>query len=89
MRDEMASMAWDPAARIGGCLLVIFRPATKCGSAGLELRVVETVVIAGVDDLLDRHPVSVPQASIFWEQSAAGVHSSRAPIRMSVGFQAI
>src|SRR5262245_18830086 len=49
-----------PAARIGGCLLVVFQPVTKHGSAGLELRVVETVVNAGVDDLLDRHPVGAP-----------------------------
>src|SRR5262245_58457480 len=49
-----------PAARIGGCLLVVFQPVTKHGPDGLELRVVETVVNAGVDDLLDRHPVGAP-----------------------------
>src|SRR5215471_15152593 len=49
-----------PAGRIGGCLLVVFEPVTKHGPAGLELRVEETVVNAGVDDLLDRHPVDAP-----------------------------
>src|SRR6266700_5612879 len=44
-----------PAGRIGGCLLVVFQPVTKYFPAGLELRVVETVVNAGVDDLLERH----------------------------------
>src|SRR6516164_8911738 len=46
-----------PAGRIGGCLLVVFEPVTKHGPAGLELRVIETVVNVGVDDLLDRHSV--------------------------------
>jgi len=33
---------------------------TKYFPAGLELRVVETVVNAGVDDLLERHSVGAP-----------------------------
>src|SRR5215475_8671905 len=49
-----------PAGRICGCLLIVFQPVTKHGPAGLKLRVVETVVNAGVDDLLDRHPVGAP-----------------------------
>src|SRR6267378_5450045 len=49
-----------PTGRVGGCLLVVFQPVTKNGPAGLELRVVEAVVNAGVDDLLERNTVGAP-----------------------------
>ena len=49
-----------PAGRIGGCLLVVFQPVTKYFPARLELRVVETVVNAGIDDELYRRSVSAP-----------------------------
>src|SRR5215510_10810718 len=54
-----------PTGRICGCLLIVFQPVTKHGPAGLELRVVETVVNAGVDDLLDRHPVGAPSVNFL------------------------
>ena len=41
-------------------LAVVFQPVTEQGPAGLEVRVIETMVRAGIDDQLDRRPVVAP-----------------------------
>jgi hypothetical protein len=67
------------------CRAVVFHPVIKQGHAGLEVRVIESVVRAGIDNELDWRPVVAPQLAILLEQSAAGVQSSRAPTKMSMG----
>src|SRR5262245_61099251 len=42
------------------CLAVVFQPVTKDGPAGLKLRVIETVVRAGIHNKLDWRPVVAP-----------------------------
>src|SRR6266404_374053 len=42
------------------CLAVVFQPVIKQGRAGLEVRVIESVVRAGVDNQLDWRPVVAP-----------------------------
>jgi len=42
------------------CLLVVFQPVTQHGPAGLKVRVIETVVRAGIHNKLDWRPVVAP-----------------------------
>src|SRR5258708_23851698 len=42
------------------CLAVVFHPVIKQGHAGLEVRVKESMVRAGIDNELDRRPVVAP-----------------------------
>ena len=42
------------------CLAVVFQPVTQHGSAGLKVRVIETVVRAGIHNKLDWRPVVAP-----------------------------
>src|SRR4051794_37449920 len=42
------------------CLAVVFHPVTKQGRAGLEVRVIESMVRAGIDNQLDWRPVVAP-----------------------------
>src|SRR6266436_4273106 len=42
------------------CLAVLFHPVIKQGHAGLEVRVIESVVRAGIDNELDWRPVVAP-----------------------------
>src|SRR5882672_4034197 len=41
-------------------LAVVFQPVTKQGRAGLEVRVIESMVRAGIDNELDWRPVVAP-----------------------------
>src|SRR3954469_6054253 len=42
------------------CLAVVFHPVTKQGRAGLEVRVIKSMVRAGIDNELDWRPVVAP-----------------------------
>src|SRR5882757_2645984 len=42
------------------CLAVVFHPVTKQGRAGLEVRVIESMVRAGIDNQLDWRSVVAP-----------------------------
>src|SRR5215470_15848307 len=42
------------------CRLVVFQPVTQHGPAGLKVRVIETVVRAGIHNELDWRPVVAP-----------------------------
>src|SRR5436309_13715877 len=42
------------------CLAVVFHPVVKQGHAGLAVRVIESVVRAGIDNELDWRPVVAP-----------------------------
>jgi hypothetical protein len=49
-----------PDACFVRCVAVVFHPVTKERPAGLEVRVIETMVSAGIDDLLDRGSLGAP-----------------------------
>src|SRR5262245_33816430 len=51
-----------PVACIVHCVAVVFDPVTKELPARLEVRVIETMVSAGIDDLLDRWSLGAPVA---------------------------
>src|SRR5262245_52500140 len=63
-----------PAGRICGCLLIVFQPVTEHDPTGLQVRVVETVVRTGIDDLLDLRPLGAPAGDLM------GAVSRRRPI---------
>ena len=42
------------------CLAVVFHPVIKQAHAGLKVRVIESVVRAGIDNELDWRPVVAP-----------------------------
>src|SRR6266702_5612348 len=48
------------ASRIVRCLAVVFEPVIKQGHAGLQVRIIESVVRAGIDNELDWRPVVAP-----------------------------
>src|SRR5436309_13548170 len=47
------------------CLAVVFHPVIKQGHAGLEVRVIESVVRAGIDNELDWRPVVAPAGDLI------------------------
>ena len=49
-----------PVARFVGGLAVVFHPVAEQYPAGLEARVIETMVRTGIDDLFDGRPLSAP-----------------------------
>ena len=53
------------ATRISRCVAVVFHPVTEHGPAGLQVRVIETVVRAGKDDLLDLRALVAPADDLF------------------------
>jgi hypothetical protein len=46
------------------CLAVVFQPVTKHRPAGLKVRVIESMVRAGIDDELDWRPIVAPAAAM-------------------------
>lgn len=66
------------------CRGVVFHPVTKQYRSGLEVRVIESVVRAGIDDELDWRPVVAP-AGDFIEAVCRRRPLVEGPMKMSVG----
>ena len=74
----------QPPAGIGRGRAVVFNPVAEHAHARLKVRVIKSVVRAGIDNESTGGP-SLPQSATLLEQAVAGVQSSRSPMRMSVG----